>query len=156
MLRIITPLLLALFCFAARAGELDGHYRAVLDGQPSELILRQNGTAVEGEYVEGKQLRLAIKGQYDGKLLRAEISDPQSGLLLANMNANYANAMLNASIAARNPKTAKYWSVRHCSSARRQWRSRPRQELRTRSWSAPGCTKRSSTVTAPTSPRSTH
>ncbi|CAM3244068.1 Uncharacterised protein [Ectopseudomonas mendocina] len=104
MLRIITPLLLTLFCFAARAGELDGHYRAELDGQPSELILRQNGTAVEGEYVEGKLLRLAIKGQYDGKLLRAEISDPQSGLLLANMNANYANAMLNTSIAARNPK----------------------------------------------------
>lgn len=104
MRRAIVVLLAMASCSSAQAGELDGHYRATLDGQPSELILRQNGTAVEGEYVEGKQLRLTVKGQYDGKLLRAEISDPQTGLLLANMNATYANAMLNTSIAARNPR----------------------------------------------------
>lgn len=105
MRRAIVVLLAMASCSSAQAGELDGHYRATLDGQPSELILRQNGTAVEGEYVEGKQLRLTVKGQYDGKLLRAEISDPQTGLLLANMNATYANAMLNTSIAARNPRS---------------------------------------------------
>ncbi|MFN3768809.1 MAG: hypothetical protein ACK4TD_10600 [Ectopseudomonas guguanensis] len=104
MLRIAAPLLLALIGFATQAGELDGHYHVVLDGQPSELILRQHGAAVEGEYVESKHLRLTVKGRYDGKLLRAEISDPRSGLLLANMNATYANAMLNTSIAARDPR----------------------------------------------------
>lgn len=104
MPRAIVLLLAMASCSSVQAGELDGHYRATLDGQPSELILRQNDAVVEGEYVEGQHLRLVVKGRYDGKLLRAEISDPQSGLLLANMNATYANAMLNASIAARNPR----------------------------------------------------
>lgn len=104
MLRAIASLLLALPCLATQAGELDGHYRAMLDGQPSELILRQQGETVQGHYVESARLRLIVKGRYDGKLLRAEISDPQSGLLLANMNATYANAMLNTSIAARDPR----------------------------------------------------
>ena len=104
MLRAIASLLLALPCLATQAGELDGHYRAMLDGQPSELILRQQGETVQGHYVESARLRLIVKGRYDGKLLRAEISDPQSGLLLANMNATYANAMLNISIAARDPR----------------------------------------------------
>jgi hypothetical protein len=104
MPRAIVLLLAMASCSSAHAGELDGHYRATLDGQPSELILRQNDAVVEGEYVESQHLRLVVKGRYDGKLLRAEISDPQSGLLLANMNATYANAMLNASIAARNPR----------------------------------------------------
>ncbi|WP_395505328.1 hypothetical protein [Ectopseudomonas hydrolytica] len=104
MPRSIAPLLLALLCCCAQAGELDGHYRATLDGQPSELILRQNGDVVEGEYLENQRLRLIVKGRYDGELLRAEISEPQSGLLLANMNATYANAMLNTSIAARDPR----------------------------------------------------
>ena len=104
MSRAIVLLLAMASCSSAQAGELDGHYRTTLDGQPSELILRQNDAVVEGEYVESQHLRLVVKGRYDGKLLRAEISDPQSGLLLANMNATYANAMLNASIAARNPR----------------------------------------------------
>lgn len=104
MPRAIVLLLAMASCSSAQAGELDGHYRTTLDGQPSELILRQNGAVVEGEYVESQHLRLVVKGRYDGKLLRAEISDPQSGLLLANMNATYANAMLNASITARNPR----------------------------------------------------
>ncbi|MDP9942025.1 hypothetical protein [Ectopseudomonas alcaliphila] len=104
MPRAIVLLLVIASCSSARAGELDGHYRATLDGQPSELILRQNDALVEGEYVENKRLRLIVRGRYDGKLLRAEISDPQSGLLLANMNATYANAMLNTSIAARDPR----------------------------------------------------
>ena len=104
MPRAIVLLLAMASCSSAQAGELDGHYRTTLDGQPSELILRQNDAVVEGEYVESQHLRLVVKGRYDGKLLRAEISDPQSGLLLANMNATYANAMLNASIAARNPR----------------------------------------------------
>lgn len=104
MLRTILSSSLGLLCLIAQAGELDGRYHAVLDGQPSTLILRQNNAGVEGEYLEGKRLRLTVKGRYDGKLLRAEISDPQSGLLLANMNANYANAMLNAAIAARDPR----------------------------------------------------
>lgn len=104
MPRAIVLLLVIASCSSARAGELDGHYRATLDGQPSELILRQKDAAVEGEYVENKRLRLIVRGRYDGKLLRAEISDPQSGLLLANMNATYANAMLNTSIAALDPR----------------------------------------------------
>ena len=104
MPRAIVLLLAMASCSSAQAGELDGHYRTTLDGQPSELILRQNDAVVEGEYVESQHLRLVVKGRYDGKLLRVEISDPQTGLLLANMNATYANAMLNASIAARNPR----------------------------------------------------
>lgn len=104
MPRAIVLLLAMASCSSIQAGELDGHYRATLDGQPSELILRQSGALVEGEYVESQRLRLIVKGRYDGKLLRAEISDPQTGLLLANMNATYANAMLNTSIAARDPR----------------------------------------------------
>lgn len=104
MLRPILLLLAVVSCFSVQAGELDGHYRATLDGQPTVLILRQQGNQVEGQYIENQTLRLNLKGHYDGKVLRAEISDPQSGLLLANMNATYANAMLNTSIAARNPR----------------------------------------------------
>ena len=67
----IVLLLAMASCSSAQAGELDGHYRTTLDGQPSELILRQNDTLVEGEYVENQHLRLVVKGRYDGKLLRA-------------------------------------------------------------------------------------
>ena len=109
MPRAIVLLLAMAACSSIQAGELDGHYRATLDGQPSELILRQSDSVVEGEYVESQRLRLIVKGHYDGKLLRAEISDPQTGLLLANMNATYANAMLNTSIAARDPANA--WAL---------------------------------------------
>lgn len=97
-------LLICLICPVLLAGELDGHYHAMLDGQPAELLLRSQGQVVEGQYVENRRLRLNLRGRYDGQLLRAEISDPQSGLVLANMNAVYANAMLNTSIAARNPR----------------------------------------------------
>ena len=100
MLRALCLLLAVAVCLGARAGELDGHYRTTLDGQPAELILHQQGDQVEGQYVENRSLSLSLRGHYDGQLLRAEISDPRSGLLLANMNATYANAMLNASIAA--------------------------------------------------------
>ncbi|WP_061240856.1 hypothetical protein [Ectopseudomonas composti] len=104
MRRAIVLLLASASCVSAWSGDLDGHYRATLDGQPTELILRQKGEQVEGQYVENRTLRLNLRGRYDGQVLRAEISDPQSGLLLANMNATYANAMLNTSIAARNPR----------------------------------------------------
>lgn len=93
---ITTPLL---------AGELDGRYQTSLDDQPTELILRSNEQQVEGEYVEGSHLRLRLSGSFDGQLLQAQISDPDSGQVLANMNANYADGMLNASLAARDPAT---------------------------------------------------
>lgn len=99
----LAPLLL-LICPVLLAGELDGRYHAMLDGQPAELLLRSQGQEVEGQYVENRRLQLNLRGHYDGQLLRAEISDPQSGLVLANMNATYANALLNASIAARDPR----------------------------------------------------
>jgi hypothetical protein len=104
MPRLLSLLLLPLLAPVLLAGELDGHYHANLDGQPAELILRSQGQAVEGQYVENQRLRLNLKGHYDGQLLRAEISDPQSRLVIANMNATYANAMLNVSIAARDPR----------------------------------------------------
>ncbi|MGQ7959336.1 hypothetical protein ACUTAF_16770 [Pseudomonas sp. SP16.1] len=100
----LLALLLLLICPALLAGELDGHYHATLDGQPAELLLHSQGQRVEGRYVENRRLQLNLRGHYDGQLLRAEISDPQSGLVLANMNATYANAMLNISIAARDPR----------------------------------------------------
>ncbi len=100
----LLALLLLLICPALLAGELDGHYHATLDGQPAELLLSSQGQHVEGQYVENRRLQLNLRGHYDGQLLRAEISDPQSGLVLANMNATYANAMLNISIAARDPR----------------------------------------------------
>lgn len=104
MLRAFSLLLAVAACICAHAGELDGRYQATVDNQPTELILRHQGNRVEGQYVENQSLRLTLKGSYDGQLLRAEISDPQSGQLLANMNATYANAMLNVSIAARDPR----------------------------------------------------
>jgi hypothetical protein len=87
------------------ADTLDGHYLATLDGQPSEMHLRSQGQHVSGEYIEGASLRLQISGQFDGQLLKAQISEPQSGQLIANMNATYANGMLNSHIAARSPTT---------------------------------------------------
>ncbi|MBB1517984.1 hypothetical protein [Aquipseudomonas guryensis] len=95
--------LLVLLSGTSLAAELDGHYQTTLDNQPTELILRSQGTQVEGEYVEGGQLRLKLSGSFDGQLLQAQISDPASGQVLANMNASYANDMLNASLAARDP-----------------------------------------------------
>lgn len=50
-------------------------------------------------------MRLQISGSFDGQLLSAQISEPQSGQLIANMNATYANGVLNTHIAARNPTT---------------------------------------------------
>lgn len=87
------------------ADTLDGHYLTTLDGQPAEMHLRSQGQQVSGEYVEGGRLRLQISGSFDGQLLSAQISEPQSGQLIANMNATYANGVLNTHIAARNPTT---------------------------------------------------
>lgn len=98
-------LLLVLHCPLLLAGEIDGHYHATLDGMPAEMILSQTGEKVQGQYVENGRLRLNVKGRYDGTLLRLEISEPKSGLVIANMNANFANAMLNTSIAARDPRS---------------------------------------------------
>lgn len=87
------------------ADTLDGHYLTTLDGQPAEMHLRSQGQQVSGEYIEGARLRLKISGSFDGQLLSAQISEPQSGQVIANMNASYANGMLNTHIAARNPTT---------------------------------------------------
>jgi len=105
MLRLLPLCLLTLLPLVAQAGELDGHYRALLDEVPSELILRSQGQEVTGEYVENGQLRLQLKGRFDGELLSAAIHDAQSGQHLANLNASYANDQLNTRIAARNPAT---------------------------------------------------
>ncbi|WP_220811979.1 hypothetical protein [Pseudomonas paralcaligenes] len=103
-MRHALPLLLALLAGDALAGELDGHYRATLDGQPAELILRSQGERVEGEYIENGSLGFRLTGRVDGQALQAQISDPASGQPLANMNANYADGMLAASLAARSPQ----------------------------------------------------
>ena len=98
--------LLLLLCLLPQrllADSLDGHYLATLDGQPSEIHLRSQGQHVSGDYIEGASLRLRISGQFDGQLLEAQISDPQSSQLIANMNATYANGMLNSHIVARSP-----------------------------------------------------
>ncbi|WP_244976442.1 hypothetical protein [Ectopseudomonas khazarica] len=65
MLRALCLLLAVAVCLGARAGELDGHYRTTLDGQPAELILQQQGDQVEGQYVENRSLRLTLRGRYD-------------------------------------------------------------------------------------------
>lgn len=96
-------MLCLLIAVPALAGELDGRYQATLDNQPTELILRSQEQQVQGEYLEGPHLRLKLSGTFDGQLLQAQISDPASGQILANMNANYADGMLNASLAARDP-----------------------------------------------------
>lgn len=105
MLRLPIIGLLGLLPALLAAAELDGHYLARLDGQPAEMILRSQGSQVEGEYLERNNLRLKIRGQFDGQLLTAQISEQGSGLLIANMNANYANGMLNVRIAARSPRS---------------------------------------------------
>jgi hypothetical protein len=87
------------------ADALDGHYLTTLDGQPAEMHLRSQGQHVSGEYIEGGRLHLTISGSFDGQLLSAQISEPKSGQLIANMNATYANGVLNSHIAARNPTT---------------------------------------------------
>lgn len=84
---------------------LDGHYLTTLDGQPAEMYLRSQGQHVSGEYVEGARLHLQISGSFDGQLLSAQISEPQSGQVIANLNATYASGVLNSHIAARNPNT---------------------------------------------------
>lgn len=105
MPRTLLTLVLCLLPKLLLADTLDGHYLSTLDGQPAEMHLRSQGQQVSGEYVEAAQLRLQISGNFDGQLLRAQISEPQSGQVIANMNASYANGMLNAHIAARNPTT---------------------------------------------------
>ncbi len=105
MRAVLSVYLFAIMAMPSLAAELDGHYRANLDEQPTELILRSQGEQVEGEYLEGRHLRLTVSGRFDGQALQAQISDPRSGQVLANMNANYANDMLNASIAARDPSS---------------------------------------------------
>ena len=102
-MRALSILCLLAISLPIQAGELDGRYQATLDNQPTELILRSQEQQVEGEYVEGQRLRLTLTGSFDGQTLHAQISDPGSGQVLANMNANYANGMLNASLAARDP-----------------------------------------------------
>ncbi|MFG0381493.1 hypothetical protein ACF8C6_11135 [Pseudomonas sp. zbq_18] len=97
------PIVCLLLATPILANPLDGRYQATLDNQPTELILRSHEQQVEGEYVEGQHLRLRLTGRFDGTLLQAQISDPKSGQLLANMNANYADGMLSASLAARDP-----------------------------------------------------
>lgn len=104
-MRALSILCLFAITLSAQAAELDGHYRATLDEQPTELILHSQGPEVAGEYVEGQRLRFKLSGSFDGQLLQAQISDPRSGQVLANMNANYANGMLNASLAARDPSS---------------------------------------------------
>jgi hypothetical protein len=105
MLRLAAGALTCIVCLTdLRADELDGRYLATIDGLPTEMTLRSEGDKVQGEYVENARLRLIVNGRFDGQLLRAQISDPDSGRLIANMNANYANAMLNAHIAARSPR----------------------------------------------------
>lgn len=102
-MRALSILCLFALPLSVLAAELDGHYHATLDGQPAELILHSQGQQVTGEYVENQRLRLPLSGQFDGQVLQVEIRDPRSGQVLANMNANYANDMLNASLAARDP-----------------------------------------------------
>ncbi|MBC9249289.1 hypothetical protein A9179_03255 [Pseudomonas alcaligenes] len=102
-MRVLSILCLLTLLQPALASELDGHYQATLDGQPAELILHSQDAEVSGEYIENHRLRLNLRGQFDGQTLQAQISDPRSGQVLANMNANYASDMLNASIAARDP-----------------------------------------------------
>ncbi|HLA32624.1 MAG TPA: hypothetical protein VJ047_16520 [Pseudomonas sp.] len=103
MPRLLTVCLLCLMPTLLLAAELDGRYLATLDGLPAEMILHSQGQQVKGQYMENNRLRLIISGSFDGQLLRAQINDPQSGQLIANMHANYANAMLNARIVARSP-----------------------------------------------------
>src|SRR3989338_10094073 len=94
MPRALLTLVLCLLPSFLLADSLDGHYLTTLDGQPAEMHLRSQGQQVTGEYVEGGRLRLQISGNFDGQLLRAQISEAQSGQLIANMNATYANGML--------------------------------------------------------------
>lgn len=101
----LLTLVLCLLSSVLLADTLDGHYLTTLDGQPAEMHLRSQGQQVSGEYVEDGRLRLQISGSFDGQLLSAQISEPQSGQLIANMNATYANGVLNTHIAARNPTT---------------------------------------------------
>lgn len=105
MPRALLTFVLCLLPSFLLADSLDGHYLTTLDGQPAEMHLRSQGQQVTGEYVEGATLRLQISGNFDGQLLSAQISEPKSGQVIANMNATYANGVLNTHIAARNPTT---------------------------------------------------
>ncbi|PYC20136.1 hypothetical protein DMO17_18240 [Aquipseudomonas alcaligenes] len=96
------PILCLLLAAPALAAELDGRYQGTLDERPTELILRSQEQRVEGEYREGSR-SFRLSGSFDGQALQAQISDADSGQVLANMNANYANDMLAASLAARDP-----------------------------------------------------
>ncbi|SIS23084.1 hypothetical protein SAMN05878276_3690 [Aquipseudomonas alcaligenes] len=86
------------------AADLDGHYQGTLDERPVQLVLRSQGQQVEGEYIEDQQ-RFHLSGHFDGQALQAQISATDSDQVLANMNANYANDMLAASLAARDPQS---------------------------------------------------
>ena len=67
MRAVLSVYLFAIMAMPSLAAELDGHYRANLDEQPTELILRSQGEQVEGEYLEGRHLRLTVSGRFDGQ-----------------------------------------------------------------------------------------
>ena len=153
----IALLLPALYCTALVAGELDGRYQANLDGQPTELVLRQDGQAVQGQYVENGSLQLDLAGSFDGQVLRAQISVPQSGQVVAT---SPPATPMRSSTPASPPAThatARCWNARRYSSAPGRRPHRLRQAAAwTRPWWATGCTRRSSTAAAaPASPPST-
>lgn len=97
-------MMLLLLGQTALAVTLDGEYRATLDGLPTELHLRSQGTAVEGLYIENASLRLNVRGSFDGQRLDAQIVDA-SGQLIATLQAAYANDSLTARIAALDPRS---------------------------------------------------
>lgn len=99
------PLFCLLLCQSILASELDGHYQGQLDDQPAELILRSNGETISGEYVENQQHRYPLSGRQEGQVLKLQISDPASGQALANINANYADGMLNTVLATSHPQS---------------------------------------------------
>ncbi|MEO4045680.1 hypothetical protein AAFN46_01150 [Pseudomonas sp. CAU 1711] len=101
----LAPLFCLLLCGTTLANELDGHYQGLMNEQPTELILRSSGETLSGEYVENRQSRYPLSGRLDGQVLKLRVNDPVSGETLANINANYANDMLNAVLATRHPQS---------------------------------------------------
>lgn len=104
-MRALSILCLLTCCSPAlKAADLDGRYQGTLDERPVQLVLRSQGEQVEGEYIED-QRHFRVSGRIDGQSLQAQISEPHSAKVLANLNANYANDMLATSLAARDPQS---------------------------------------------------
>lgn len=105
MLRCLLALFVTLiFSAPALAAGIGGQFRAHIDGLDSVLRLDAQGSEVTGSYEEG-QLRLQVRGTFQGGRLTARLIEPQQGTEIAQLQGVLVGDTLDLSLAAQNRAT---------------------------------------------------